>query len=379
MTDAVGTPAQPAGTFREPAGTAPAMSQRGLNRATLARQLLLERAAMPAVDAVAHLAGMQSQAPLAPYVGLWTRLADFDPAELADLTTGRAVLRAHLMRTTVHLVTAADYLAWHGLFAPLHARSFASQPFASQLAGAVVPELLAVARPLLAERPRTRRELGELLAARWPEADRTSLAYAVHHHLPALQTPPRGVWGSTGPATWTTVESWLGRPVDADPAPDQLVLRYLAAYGPATVADVQAWSGLTRLREVVDRLPLRRFAGGLYDLPDAPRPDPDTPAPPRFLPEYDNLLLSYADRTRVNPDRRRVPLPPGNGAAGGTLLVDGLWHGEWSLRRAKDEARLRVSLYHPVADEEALAEEGGTLLEFLAPEAGTREVEISGR
>ncbi|MGH3713380.1 MAG: winged helix DNA-binding domain-containing protein [Micromonosporaceae bacterium] len=376
--------------------TEPAISQRGLNRATLARQLLLERATMPAVDAVGHLAGMQSQAPLAPYVGLWTRLAGFDPAALADATTGRTVLRAHLMRTTVHLVTAADYLAWYGLFAPLHARTFASQPFARQLGGASLADVLAVARPLLAECPLTRAELGKHLAARWPDADPAALAYAVHHHLPALQTPPRGVWGRSGPAAWTTVESWLGkmpspgrdasresapsfRPVDADPAPDRLVLRYLAAYGPATVADVQAWSGLTRLREVVERLPLRRFAGDLYDLPEAPRPDPDTPAPPRFLPEYDNLLLSYADRTRVNPDKRRVPLPPGNGASGGTLLVDGLWQGEWSLRREPDAARLRVTLYRPVAGEEAIAAEGAALLDFLAPEAPSREVSVSGR
>ncbi|MGH3648210.1 MAG: DNA glycosylase AlkZ-like family protein, partial [Micromonosporaceae bacterium] len=191
------------------------------------------------------------------------------------------------------------------------------------------------------------------------------------------------VWGRNGPAAWTTVESWLGRPVDAEPSIDRLVLRYLAAYGPASVADVQSWSGLTRLREVVSRLGLRSFRDEtgreLYDLPDAPRPDPDTPAPPRFLPEYDNLLLSYADRTRVNPDRRRVPLPPGNGAAGGSVLLDGLWQGEWAVRRAGDTARLAVTLYRPAADVTALTTEGEALLAFLAPEAAAREVAISDR
>jgi hypothetical protein len=152
---------------------------------------------------------------------------------------------------------------------------------------------------------------------------------------------------------------------------DQLVLRYLGAFGPASVADVQAWSGLTRLREVVERLPVRVFhvdAGALvYDLPDAPRPPEDTPALPRFLPEYDNLLLSHADRTRLIPHRRPVPLPPGNGATGGTFLIDGRWQGIWQLR--DHQLRLQPFAPLPSADRDALLAEAGGLREFIAPAA----------
>ena len=158
------------------------------------------------------------------------------------------------------------------------------------------------------------------------------------------------------------------------------MLRYLAAYGPATVADIQAWSGLTRLREVTERLGgrLRPLAGpdgaALLDLADAPAtPDPDTPAPPRFLPEYDNLLLSYAERSRVIPHSRPVPLPPGNGASGGTLLVDGCWRADWKI--IKEPGVLEVRPYIPlsVADRDAIAAEGERLLGFVRP-ADTRDV-----
>ena len=250
------------------------LSQRALNRATLARQYLLERAPLPAVEAIEQLAGMQSQAPLAPYVGLWTRLRDFAPERLATLTQERQVVRLHLMRNTVHLVSARDALAWRALFAPQHAAQFRAN-FRGGIEGVDLAELLGQARRLLAERPRSRAELGRLLAEGWPDAEPTALAYAVTHHLMLCQVPPRGVWGKGGPAIWAPLAEWLGAPLGSVPV-DELVLRYLGAFGPATVADVQAWSGLTRLREVVERLDLRTFRGRagqlLHDLPDAPRP-----------------------------------------------------------------------------------------------------------
>ena len=186
----------------------------------------------------------------------------------------------------------------------------------------------------------------------------------------SCQVPPRGVWGKGGTATWAPLEDWLGAPLRSAPV-DDLVLRYLGAFGPASVADVQAWSGLTRLREVVDRLPVRTFRGeagqALHDLPDAPRPAEDAPAPPRFLPEYDNLLLSHKDRTRVIPYSRPVPLPPGNGATSGTFLIDGRWQGAWRIGdqtlRIRPFARLRP------ADRDALLAEAEQLRGFAAPEA----------
>jgi hypothetical protein len=361
------------------------LGPRALGRALLDRQLLLRRADMAALQAIEHLAGMQSQAPNAPYVGLWTRLAGFRPAELAQLMTERAVVRTHLMRNTVHLVTARDCLAEAGLFRDLHARRFASSPFAATLAGVDLAELLAAGRALLAERPRTRAELGRLLGERWPGRDPASLAYAVTHLTPTVQVPPRGIWGSAGPAAFTTTEAWLGGPPAPSPGPDGLVLRYLAAYGPATVRDVQAWCGLTRLAEVVERLRprLRAFrdadGGELFDLPDAPRPDPDTPAPPRFLPEYDNVLLSHADRARVIPGRRKVPLPPGLGGTGGTVLIDGLWQATWTVVRRGGGAILRIEPFTrlPAGQAAAVAEEGARLLAFVAPGADPGDIHFA--
>lgn len=345
------------------------LTQRGLNRATLARQYLLERAPVRAIDAIEHLGGMQSQAPLAPYVGLWTRLQDFAHSELSALTETRQVVRLHLMRNTVHLVSAHDCLAWCALFQSLRAAQFRAH-FHRGLDGVDIAGLAERARRLLEERPRTRGELGQLLAEHWPDADPGILAYAATHHIALCQVTPRGVWGKNGPAAAAPVEEWLGAPLRPVPV-DELVVRYLGAFGPASVADVQLWSGLTRLREVAERLPLSTFRNDagqvLYDLPDAPRPAEDVPAPPRFLPEYDNLLLSYKDRTRVITGNRPVPLPPGTGATGGTFLIDGMWQGTWRIR---DQAlRIQPFTQLPRADRDALLAEAAHLLAFAAPQA----------
>jgi len=370
------------------------LSPRALNRAALRRQLLLGRAPLTALQAVGHLAGLQAQAPLAPYVGLWTRLAGFRHEELKELITERAVLRAHLMRNTVHLVDAGDYLRFRPLYQPVLARHLAGN-FGKNLIGVDLAELAAVAADLLGQTPLTRVELGARLAPRWPDHDPASLAYAASHLLPLVQVPPRGLWGEPNHrAAFFLASAWLAdRDSSASPSPplgldptsmmqstmlEQLVLRYLAAYGPASVADAQAWSGLSRLREVTDRLGsrLRAFTGpdgaDLLDLPDAPRPDPDVPAPPRFLPEYDNLLLSYAERSRVIPHRRPVPLPPGHGATVGTLLIDGLWQADWKISQGVLEIEPFISL--GPADRDAVAAEGERLLGFAAPAIAVRDV-----
>ncbi len=362
------------------------LGPRALGRALLERQLLLRRAGIAPLPAIEHLAGMQSQAPNAPYVGLWTRLAGFRAGQLAALMTERAVVRGHVMRNTVHLVSARDFLAVRGLIQPVLARTFASSVFARNLDGVDLAALLDAGRALLADRPRTRAELGRLLGQRWPGRDPMSLAYAITHLVPAVQVPPRGIWGAAGQAAYTTAEAWLGdRPV-AGGSPDGLVLRYLAAYGPATVRDVQAWCGLTRLAEVAERLRprLRTFrgpgGGELFDLPDAPRPDPDTPAPPRFLPEYDNVLLSHADRDRIIPGRRKVPLPPGLGGNCGTVLIDGLWQATWKIVRRRGGPTLRIEPFTrlSVGQAAAVTEEGARLLAFAAPDAGSGDIHLAG-
>jgi len=371
------TPTAPAGS-----GSGDLLGRRALNRALLERQLLLNRWRLPAAEAIERLVGMQAQAPNAPYVGLWTRLEGFRHEELAQLITERRAVRAPLMRATVHLVGARDCLKLRPVVQPVLARNFAGSPFGQKIKGIDTAPIVAAGRALLEERPRTRAELGTLLGERWPGLDAATLAYTVSYLLPLVQVPPRGIWGMSAEATWTTAEAWLGRSLDPNSSPDEMVLRYLAAFGPASVMDVQLWSGLTRLREVVERLrpQLRVFhdedGRELYDLPDAPRPDPDTPAPPRFLPEYDNVLLSHADRSRIIGENRHPPLPPGNGGALGTLLVDGFFRGTWKIQRQQGAAILAIELFEALPQHErtALADEGARLLSFAADDADTHDI-----
>jgi hypothetical protein len=316
------------------------LTSRALNRALLARQLLLERARVSAAEAIVHLVGMQAQAPLAPYVGLWTRLAGFRHDELSELITQRRVVRTSLMRFTIHLVTAADCRFLRPLMEPVLEQRLKGT-FSRELAGVDTEALASLCRTLTEPQPLISADLGARLNQRWPESGPLALANAARAYVPLIQVPPRGIWGTTGPVALIPAETWLGGPLDDAPSVDEMVIRYLAAFGPASVMDVQAWSGLTRLREVTERLRpgLRTFqdeAGReLFDLPDAPRPDPDTPAPPRFLPEYDNLHFSHANRARVFTDERRPPLWPGNGGRCGSVLVDGYHGGTWKITRAR--------------------------------------------
>jgi len=356
------------------------LDQRALGRATLERQLLLKRSRLSALRAVEHLVGMQAQSPNAPYVGLWSRLEGFDPDDLAQAIMDRHAARAPLMRATIHLVTARDCLALSPLTQPVLARAFSGQTFARALDGLDLVEVVSAGHALLAKEPHTRPELGELLAERWPGRDAASLALAVTYLLPVVQVPPRGVWGSTGQARWATTDSWLGGP-DAPPdlSRDEVVIRYLSAFGPASLADVRTWSGFTGVREMLERLRprLRSFAdeqgSELFDLPNAPRPDPETPAPPRFLPEFDNLLLSHADPSRViaGQDRRRV-------FGKGAVLVDGYVRGAWRISRSGQAASLVIEPLAPIADGDidAVEGEGAALLDLVAADADSRDVQM---
>jgi hypothetical protein len=359
------------------------LSRRALNRALLERQLLLRRVTMPAAGAIEHLVGMQAQVPRDPYIALWARLEGFQPDELSRLIADREAVRVGLLRTTIHLVTARDCLCLWPVLQPVQERGFQSgSPFGRNLVGMDVGEVLAAGRAILEERPRTIAALRASLAERWPDRDPASLAYAIRYLVPIVQLPPRGLWGISGQPTWTTVEAWLGRPLDDDPAPDRLILRYLAAFGPASVADMRTWSWLTGLRDVVERLlpQLRTFRDErgreLFDLPDAPRPDPDTPAPARFLPEYDNVGLSHDDRTRVIPEETRFLSFPGSGGFPGSVLIDGFLGATWRLTREDGRATLVVMPFGPLggADRSAVADEGARLLAFAAADAQDRDV-----
>jgi hypothetical protein len=363
------------------------LGPRALNRALLERQLLLRRSELSAFDVIEHLVGMQAQSPLAPYVGLWTRLKGFQPEELVQLMTDREVVRIALMRNTVHLVTAEDCLMLRPLTQVIFDRALRQRLSAPQLRGIDVDALTVTGRALVEERPRTNKELGALLREQWPDRDAASLVFAIRSQVPLVQVPPRGIWGKGGQVTCTSAEAWLGRPLHADPSPDDMVMRYLAAFGPATVNDVQQWCGLSRLREVVERLrprlaTFRDEAGNeLFDLPDAPRPDPDTPAPVRFLPEYDNLFVSHADRTRVISETDLKTLRATERLVRGSVLVDGFFRGLWQIKRQRGVATLHIESYEPlpIHYRDTVVEEGMRLLTFAASKAKAREIELTVR
>ena len=322
---------------------------------------------------------MQAQVPNSPYVGLWSRLEGFRPDQLADLITQRRAVRLGIMRNTIHLVTARDCIALRPLFSPVLQRGLQGSPFGRNLVGVEMQPLIRQATNLMKEKPRTLAELGALLHERWPDRDPISLAYAIRHLVPLVQVPPRGVWGKSAQATWTSAELWLGQPMAEKPSMDALILRYLAAFGPATAADLSAWSGLTGLRPVVERLraQLRTFQDErgreLFDVPDGPLPDARTPAPPRFLPEYDNLLIGHHDRTRV------IDHAFGYGIFIGTLLVDGFVQGTWMIKRQRDAAALAIEPLRPftAAEKKAVSQEGERLLTFAAGEAARRDLQIT--
>jgi len=351
---------------------------RRLNRALLERQLLLRRRRLPTRDALERLVGLQAQAPLAPYLALWSR-----PDELAALVETRRAVRTHLMRNTIHLVTDTDCLALRPVMQPVLDRTFASSPFARALDGVDRDALVAAAQQHLAA-PISRSRLAAGLAERWPDRDPLSLAYAVTHLVPTIQPPPRGVWGKRGGASWVGVQAWLGRPLTAASV-EPVVLRYLAAFGPASAADLTTWSGLGRSAELLERLRPRlrtlRDADGreLFDLPDAPLPEEDTPAPPRFLPEYDNVLLSHADRTRFGSDEQRSRLGVGARAVKGTLLVDGLVTGTWVVERDGDTGGATLVVHHTRLTRRArgaVTAEGRRMVRFREPGAPAHDVRL---
>jgi DNA glycosylase AlkZ-like len=312
------------------------LSGRALNRATLARQMLLERSTTTdPLTAVDQLVGLQAQNPLDPYLALWSRLADFDPDVVGHAVEDRRLVRVVVMRGTIHLVSADDALALPAVIQPVLDAEIGRHPeYAPHLRGVDIAPVVAYARQVLAERPSTMTRLRAAIAERFPDVHPAAAAYATRCSVPLTQVPPRGVWGRKGQVTVTPVDAWLGRPLGTATAPDGVVLRYLAAFGPATVADVAAWCRLTAMREVLDRLAprLRTFADErgrtLYDVPDGPLPDPDVEAPVRFLPEYDNSILSFADRNRFGTDAERR-FSGARDPFKGSVLVDGRVRAIW--------------------------------------------------
>lgn len=360
------------------------LTLRELNRAALDRQLLLRRRRLPVLAALERLVGLQAQATEPPYLGLLARLDGYRPEQLSRLLERRQAVRATLMRGTIHVVTARDARWLRPLVQPVLARSLTGSPYARALQGVDQCDLETEGRRLLDAGPLTNIQLGEQLHRRWPDRDPKSLAYAVRTLVPTVQATPRGLWRRAGPAAQVSTEGWLGEPVDTTGTRSELVLRHLRAFGPATVADIQQWCGLSQLRDDVEALgpALRRYRAEdgavLWDVAGARLPDGARPAPVRLLPQWDNLVISYADRARVIEPDRFGELFTVNGIFHACVLVDGFVRGLWSLQRDRRGAVLVVAPFEPLPDDVTpeLRAEADRVLAVVAPEVERREVVV---
>ncbi|MFD0687468.1 winged helix DNA-binding domain-containing protein [Actinomadura fibrosa] len=358
------------------------LSVQTLNRATLARQLLLARERIPVADAVARLCAMQAQEPKPPFLGLWTRVDGFQASDLHTAMHDRSLVRATMMRATLHLVTASDYIAFRTTMQPM--LDTAMRVLGDRAAGLDLEQVVPAARAFLQEGPRTFNEVRAHLQEGFPDVNERALGYAVRMCVPLVMVPTEDRWGFPRTSRFALADTWLDAPL-APPALDSLMLRYLAAFGPASAADAQTWSGLPALGEVFDRLRpgLRVFADDkgreLFDLPDAPRPAEDVPAPARFLPEFDSLVLAHADRRRIIADAHRPSLTTKNLRVRAVFLWDGFAHGTWELEYKRRIATLRLRPFEPLPSSAlaALTTEGEALLRFAEPAAKEARVEVA--
>jgi hypothetical protein len=350
----------------------PHLTLRDLNRATLARQALLKREDISVTAMVERLAGMQMQLPAPPYVGLWTRLNKFERRDLAGLIESRKLVRATAMRGTLHLLSASDFRAFRPLLQPVLTRGVNSLP-AARRKGIDMEAVAAEGREFFKPGPRRFEEVRDFLAKRHPKLDVRIMAHAVRMLVPLVQVPGPGAWGFPAWPAFALAESWLGEKSAKATDVQELARRYLAAFGPATAADLQTWSGLQGMRAVLEQLRpelvvLADERGReLFDLPKSPRPGGETPAPVRFLPEFDNLLLAHSDRTRVIPDPHKKRIFMDGLRVLPAFLVDGFVRGAWKVEKSKKGSALVIEPFATLSKKErdAVADEGEGLAKFM--------------
>lgn len=349
--------------------------------------MLLSREKSTALDAVKRLVGLQAQVARPPFVGLWTRLERFCRDDLIGLLRQRRIVRATALRGTLHLMATDDYVSLRGVLQPMLTRGM--QGVLRDRAKALdLRALEAAARAFFGGTPATFDALRAHLKKKHPKGDERAMAYAIRMHLPLVQVPTGAPWGFPAASHFALADDWLGKRISTDDAPAHaLVRRYLAAFGPATPVDMQVWSGLPGLREVFDALrpSLITFRDArrreLFDVPDAPRPPEDLPAPVRFLPDFDNVLLSHGDRTRVIADEHRPKVMLKNLQVRATFLVDGVVSGTWRTERKKKTATLVIEPFGALARKTvaALESEGDALLRFVEEDAEVRDVRWGSR
>jgi hypothetical protein len=354
------------------------VTERELNRATLARQLLLGRERMDVADAVDRLGGLQAQEPRPPFVALWSRLESFAREDLHAALHQGTVVRAMLMRATLHVVSRERYALL---------RPALDDPMARAMAGALkgrdegldLGKVLPAAEKLLRKEPRTFNELRAELSAAFPKVNERVLGYAVRTQLPLTMVPSDDAWAFPRDSRFAPAGVRLGKPDAA-----QLALFHLAAFGPATVADVQRWSGVQGMKPVLEGLreQLVTFKVGrreLFDLPDAPRPGADAEAPPRFLPDFDSLVLAHDDRTRIIADEHKPRIASKNLRVPAMVLWDGFAAGTWRIDRRRGVATLSVTPFGklPRGAKKALEPEALALLAFAEPGAKSHAFSVA--
>jgi hypothetical protein len=354
------------------------LSARRLGRSTLARQLLLEPARLGVVEAVERIAGLQAQEPASPYIGLWARLADFDPAQLDRAIGDRRLVKATLMRATLHLVSARDYRALWPAIVPMlenQRRHDRLEPPPRATFDAIRADLADYAAE-----PRSLAELREHLG----EVDGMPadvILWWLRRRHPLAHAPSAGPWSFGRRPLLADADAWLGAGQWLDPTSsiEHVVRRYLGAFGPASIADLARWTGLAvrLVRPGVDAVDqardLRRLRSErgreLLDLIDAPLPEEDVSAPPRLLPMWDSTVLAYDDRTRIVSDADRARIVARNGDTLPIILVDGVVAGRWWAVADGGTTRIELEPFRRLtaSDRIALEELGDRLARFVEP------------
>lgn len=354
------------------------LSDRDLNRATLARQLLLVREKTTVPKAVERILALQAQVPRPPHVGLWSRLEQFEREQLLSAIRTRTLVRGTMMRGTLHIMTARDFVAFRPSLQPSLTAGMASIVGKGPIPA--LDTLITAGRSAFGRTSRPFADVRAALQSRFPGAHERLMGYAVRMQVPLVQVPDeKERWGFPADADFALAERWLKTKLGAGAGLGPLILRYLAAFGPATSADIQAFLGIRGVAEILApiREKLLTFEDPrgreLFDLPKAPRPDADTPAPVRFLPEYDSLILAHADRSRIVDEAHRKALVTKNLIVPATYLIDGRIHGTWKIERKKATASLKMTPFIPTpkSAKNAVHAEGDALLRFVEPDATT--------
>lgn len=350
------------------------LSLRQINRATLARQMLLERSGVGAASAISQLVSLQAQIPKPPFIGLWTRLEAFEKDQLLAALRDRSVVRAPaMMRHTVHVMASEDFLRFRTTIQPALTRGFTSIT-RNRIEGIDMDALLAEMRKKLADGVITTGEMLELAEQFEPEGDHSALRYGLRTFIPLVNIPDDSAWGFGRTVSFADPTEFLGEAPDPAEHVRELIKRYLAAFGPASPADAQAWSGLAGLKPTFEsmRSELLSFkteeSKEIFDLPDAPRPASDIPAPVRFLPDYDNLVVSHADRRRVMSEEHRPRVSLKAARVRATFTLDGFVAGTWRVEKKGKRSTLVVEPFAKLAkrDRKLLEDEGERLLAFIA-------------